>query len=313
MDLQTPELVVSSGSLAEAEKLFAAGADAVTVGDERYALRPPGYFDLTMIHSAVQLAHDQGKKVYVLVNALLHHDHLEGLEEYLRQLAEYEVDAIVVGDPAVFMTAKRVAPRLGLHWSTETTSTNYRTIQFWAKRGATRAFLARELSMEEVIEIRRYSPIPIQVQVHGMTCIFHSKRKLVSNYFDFLDRYREERGQPLFLKEHVRKEQQYPVFEDQHGTHVMSSEDLCMIEHLGRLINGGVDCFYIEGNRKSAAYNSQVVSIYRQAIDAFLQDPKAPLDPGLLSELKKIQPENHPLGTGFYFRKQVYRKEGDTK
>lgn len=313
MGLQTPELIVSSGSLAEVEKLFAAGADAVTVGDERYALRAPGHFDPAMIHSAVQLAHDQGKKVYVLVNALLHHDHLEGLEEYLQQLAEYEVDAIVFGDPAVFMTAKRVAPQLGLHWNTETTSTNYRTIQFWAKRGATRAFLARELSMREVIEIKRYSPIPIQVQVHGMTCIFHSKRKLVSNYFHFQERYREEREQPLFLKEHVRKEQQYPIFEDLHGTHVMSDEDLCMVEHLGQLITSGVDCFYIEGNRKSIAYNCQVASIYRQAIDAFLQDPQAPLDHSLLSELQKIQPENYPLGTGFYFREQVYRKRGDTK
>ncbi len=308
MGLQTPELNVSSGSLAEAEKLFAAGADAVTVGDERYALRAPGYFDLAMIHSAVQLAHDQGKKVYVLVNALLHHDHLEGLEEYLRQLAEYEVDAIVVGDPAVFMTAKRVAPQLGLHWNTETTSTNYRTIQFWAKRGATRAFLARELSMKEVIEIKRYSPVPIQVQVHGVTCIFHSKRKLVSNYFHFQERYREEREQPLFLKEHVRDEQQYPVFEDLHGTHVMSAEDLCMIEHLGQLITSGVDCFYIEGNRKSIPYNCQIASIYRQAIDTFLQDPQAPLDHSLLSELQKIQPKNYPLGTGFYFKEQVYRK-----
>jgi putative protease len=305
MGLQAPELIISSGSLAEVEKVLAAGADAVTVGDERYALRAPGHFDLAMIGEAVQMAHAQGKKVYVLVNALLHHEHLDGLEQYLQQLAEKKVDAIVFGDPAVFMTAKRVAPELGLHWNTETTSTNYRTVQFWAKRGAKRALLARELSLVEVLDIKRNSPIPIQVQVHGMTCIFHSKRELVSNYLRFQQR-EEEWTEPLFLKEHVRKEQQYPIFEDQHGTHVMSNEDICMLEHLGQLIENQVDCFYIEGIRKSIDYNAQVVSIYRRAIDALLQDPQAPIDPSLLAQLQGIQPANRPLSTGFYFKEQIY-------
>lgn len=310
MDLRTPQLVVSAGSTQEAEKLLAAGADAVIVGSARYALRMPGDFSLPMIAKVARIAHAQEKNVYVSLNALLHQEDLQGLDEYILQLAKCGADAIVFGDPAVLMAAKKAAPSLQLHWNTETTSTNYRTVNFWARKGASRALLARELSLQEVIGIKQQSQIPIQVQVHGMTCIFHSKRALVNNYLRVLGNGEgdsvNDQDLTAFLKENTRGGQNYPIFENRHGTHVMSHEDICMLSHMGALIESGIDSFYVEALGKPLSYNCQVVSAYRQAIDHLVQNPGAALDPAWLDAIREVQPTGRPLGTGFYFREQVY-------
>ncbi|WP_126425414.1 peptidase U32 family protein [Brevibacillus marinus] len=317
MDRQLPELNISAGSQAEAEQLLAHGADAVTVGEERYALRTPGDVDLAALQAIAEAAHGAGKRVYVLVNALLHNESLHGVEEYLQAVAEAGADAIVFGDPAVYMAARRVAPGLELHWSTETTSTNWRTVNFWARKGAGRALLARELSLNEVVEIKRNSMIPIQVQVHGMTCIFHSKRELVTNYLRAQQRdgkrdvppnqdVLQNEGVPLFLREHTREGQRYPVLENAHGTHIMSSDDICMLPHLAALLAAGIDSFYIEGFGKSLAYNCQVVSLYRQALEQLRDQPEQPVDPAYVEAIQAIQPANRPLGTGFFFKEQIY-------
>lgn len=305
MAQELPELNISVGSLTEAEQLLAHGADAVTVGDERYALRTPGSVDLAALAAIAQTAHAAGKRVYVLMNALLHNESLHGVEEYLQAVAEAGADAIVFGDPAVYLAARRVTPALELHWSTETTSTNWRTVNFWARKGAKRALLARELSLFEVAEIKRNSVIPIQVQVHGMTCIFHSKRELVSNYLRAQQR-KERRDMPMFLREHTREGQRYPVLENVHGTHIMSSEDICMLPHLAELLAAGIDCFYIEGYGKTLAYNCQVVSLYRQALEQLRDNPQQPVDPAYVEAVQAIQPANRPLGTGFFFKEQIY-------
>lgn len=306
MNFHTPELVVSAGSPEEAEKLLSAGADAVTVGDGRYALRVPGNLSMPMITDVGRIAHGQGKKVYVALNALLHQEELNGLDEYVRQLAQSKVDAVVFGDPAVLVAVQKTAPGLKRHWSTETTSTNWRTVNFWARKGASRAILARELSLEEVIGVKQQSRIPVQVQVHGMTCIFHSKRPLVSNYLHILGKGDNKQEQLMVLKENTRSGQHYPIIEDHNGTHVMSHEDICMLEHLGVLIENGIDSFYIEALGKPLSYNCQVVSVYRQAIDCLAKNPQAALDPALLDAINAVQPTERPIGTGFYFREQVY-------
>ncbi|MEJ8548822.1 peptidase U32 family protein [Brevibacillus borstelensis] len=154
--------------------------------------------------------------------------------------------------------------------------------------------------------MKQQSQIPVQVQVHGMTCIFHSKRPLVSNYLHMLGSGDSKQERLMFLKENTRGGQHYPIFEDRNGTHVMSHEDICILEHLGALIESGIDSFYVEALGKPLAYNFQVVSVYRRAIDCLVKNPQAALDPVLLEAIKAIQPAERPLGTGFYFREQIY-------
>ncbi|GAX89063.1 peptidase U32 family protein [Effusibacillus lacus] len=304
------ELLVTAGDLQEAERMLQAGADAISIGHERYALRMPGSFELPDIRDAVALARHFQAKVYVSINALLHNDSLPELNDYIRQLNEAGVDAIVFGDPAVLMASRLAASKLKLHWNTETTSTNYRTVNYWAGRGVARAILARELSMEEVLYIKQNTKIEVQVQVHGATCIFHSRRELVGNYMQHQGRMAEEgnrsRNRHMFLKEKNRSEERYPIFEDRHGTHILSAEDICMLEHLGPFLTAGIDSFKIEGLLKTADYNAAVVSLYRKAIDCLADNPNAGIHPGWLAELRSIQPPDRPLGTGFYFREQIY-------
>lgn len=304
------ELLVTAASIEEVERLFRAGADAVEVGNERYALRAAGNFMLPDIAEAVKIAHQYKGRIYVLMNALLHNEVLDGLEQYLHDLQEIGVDAIVFGDPAVYMAAKATVPDMKLHWNTETTSTNYRTVNYWARKGVRRAILARELSLEEVIGIKQNTDIEVQAQVHGMTCIFHSKRELVSNYMSYQgkDLMQEDRRitRRLYVKQDQRDNERYPIFEDAHGTHIMSSEDLCMLEHLAPLVREGVDSLKIEGILKPIPYNETVVSIYRKAIDRLAEDPNGGIDPNWMEEIRAIQEENRPLGTGFYFKASVY-------
>ncbi|MBP1931239.1 peptidase U32 family protein [Ammoniphilus resinae] len=299
------ELVVSAGSVEEVQRLFQAGADAVEIGQARYSLRMPGSFDSSMIKETMQIARHFDKKVYVSVNTLFHPDLVEELASYLGQLQELSVHAIIFGDPAVLMAARENAPTIPLHWSTETTSTSYRTVNYWGKKGASRAILARELSFEEVIGVKQNTTHEVQVQIHGMTCIFHSKRSLVSNYMDHRKDGREL-DLPLYIKEDNRDDANYPIFQDEQGTHVMSAEDICMIEQLPTFIQHGFDALKIDGILKSAEYNETVVSVYRRAIDDLMEDPNRGVDSAWMEEIKRIQPETRPLGTGFYFKEQVY-------
>lgn len=313
--MNKPELLTTAANPLDAEKVLKAGADAINIGNEVYSLRMPGSFSIKDIKETIKTAASFKAKVYVSINALLHQHHLEGLEDYIKELNDINIDAIIFGDPAVYMATKKVAPEMALFWNTETTTTNYQMINFWAKKGIRRAILARELSLESVLETKMKAKTAIQAQIHGMTCIFHSKRELVSSYLTYKDKKNQlpinakqliqDSNAQLFIKEHD-KEERHPIFEDHHGTHVMSTEDICMINYLRSFIDGQIDSLKIDGLLKSTDYQQAVIAIYREAIDTLCDDPKKQIDPAWITALEELQPIERPLSTGFYFREQIY-------
>ncbi|WP_027414957.1 peptidase U32 family protein [Aneurinibacillus terranovensis] len=308
--MKKPELLCTAGSLDELLQVIHAGADAVNIGHERFGLRLPGNFSLNEIAEAVREAHSHHVNIYVSVNALLHNDDLKELSDYLKALADCGVDAIVFGDPAVLMTARQVAPEVKLHWNAETLTTNVETINYWGRKGAVRAYLARELNMDAILEIKENADIEIQVQVQGLTCIFHSRRDLVTNYRQFQGMEDANAGldRRMSITEEKREDMRYPIYEDYNGTHVMSAEDTCILENLDELMEAGIDSLKIESIMKDAAYNVRMVSVYRRAIDAYFENPDeyAQVAGGLMEEIRTFHPEEQPLTTGFFFKEQVY-------
>jgi putative protease len=309
-----PELLTTAGSLHELERLIEAGADAVNIGEHKYGLRLPGEFTLEQVGEAVKLAHAKGAKIYVSVNNIMDNEILADLPDYLRGLEERQVDAIVFGDPAVLMAAKQFAPGVELHWSTEMTSTNYATANFWAGKGAKRVIVARELNLEEIHQIKRHVHLQVQVQAHGLTNIYHSKRNLVQSYMEHQGQNARLEdlgaGRGLFLIEAERQDEKFPIYEDRNGTHIMSSDDICMIENLHELLEEPIDSLKIEGLLKSAEYNEVVVRAYRQAIDAYAADPSRYIyNEDWLEGIRVIQQKEYPdreLSFGFFYKEQVY-------
>ncbi|MFT9848451.1 peptidase U32 family protein [Aneurinibacillus sp. REN35] len=308
--MKKPELLCTAADLDELVQVIEAGADAISIGHEQYGLRVAGNFELDEIRQAVELAHARGAKVYVSVNALFHNDDLKGLPAYLKALEAAEVDGIVFGDTAVVMAARQIDLQVPLHWNAEVLTTNYETINYWGRKGATRAFVARELNMDAIVEIKENAEVEIQVQVHGITCIFHSRRDLVTNYEKFTDKEAvpASMDRKLFITEEKREDLQYPIFEDRNGTHIMSAEDICILEYLDELMDAEIDSFKIEGIMKDSEYNTKVVAIYRRAIDAYAENPDEfqEIVGGLRQELDAIQPSSRELTTGFFFKEQVY-------
>ncbi|WP_368505451.1 peptidase U32 family protein [Alkalihalophilus sp. As8PL] len=306
-----PELLATPKDVAAAERLLHAGADALIIGEQRYGLRLAGEFTRADVEAVTELAHDKGKKVYVAMNALLHNDTVGELADYIAFLKEAKVDAIVFGDPAVLMTAREVAPEMKLHWNTETTATNWFTANYWGRKGAKRAVLARELNMDSIVEIKENAEVEIEVQVHGMTCMFQSKRTLIGNYMTFqgknlaVERTDQSRNMVLFDSERDAK---YPIFEDENGTHIMSPNDISIIDELEEMIDAGVDSFKIDGILKSTEYMEKVVAIYREAIDLCVDDRDAYDDKKdeFVEQVEAVQPDNRKLDTGFFFKETVY-------
>jgi len=305
-----PELLVTAASLEEAQALLEAGATALLVGEAKFGSRLAGQFTLEMIEQAVKLAHSHEGKVYVSMNNLIDNATVKELPAYIQAIHSYGVDAIVYGDPAVLMAAKEHAPGMKLHWNAEMTSTNYATADYWGRRGATRYVLARELNMEQIIEIKQNSKLEIQVQVHGMTAIYHSKRSLVQSYAEHQQQAeyaKLQRAAGLYLMENDRPNERYPIFEDDYGTHIMSSDDICMLENLQELLEVEIDSFKIEGIMKPTEYNVAVVKAYRAAIDAYLADPEGyEFDESLLESIRELQDGGRELSFGFFFKEQVY-------
>lgn len=310
--VKKPELLVPAGSLEEMARLLAAGADAVQIGEGKYGMRLPGDMTIGEIREAVAVARRQSAKVYVLANNLLDQAVLPELAEYIRAVADAGADALVFGDPAVLLVAREAGVDIPFHWNPEMTATNWQTANYWGRRGAVRAVLARELNMEQVLEFKRRATVEVQVQVHGIANIFHSKRRMVANYFahqgkscdQATDAAMEKR---LFLIEEERRDERYPIYEDRNGTHIMSADDLCMIENLHELMEGGIDSFKIETLMKPLAYNEVVVRAYRQAIDAYAADPEGYVfQPEWLEAIERVQPEDRPLSYGFFYKEQVY-------
>lgn len=309
--LYNPELLCTATHVDECAQLLDAGATAIVVGEAKFGSRLAGQFDLAMIKEAVAIIHRKNGKLYVSMNNLIDNETVELLPAYLTALAEYEVDAIVYGDPAVLVAAKEYAPNISLHWNAEMTSTNYATAEYWARRGTSRYVLARELNMEQVVDTKEKSLLEIQVQVHGMTAIYHSKRSLVQSYTDYYgeqDRHANiQKAAGLYLMENDRPDERFPIFEDEYGTHIMSSDDICMIENLHELLDCKVDSLKIEGILKTTEYNLAVVKAYRAAIDQYLADPESyEFDEQLIDTIREIQDPNRELSYGFFFKEQVY-------
>lgn len=306
-----PELLVTAGDTMQVTKLIEAGATAILVGEAKYASRLTGEFTLDMIADVIADVHKRGAKLYVSMNNMMDNKTVALLPEYLKKLVELKVDAVVYGDPSVLMAARVHAPNMKLHWNAEMTSTNYKTAEYWAKRGTSRYVTARELNMDEIIDTKQKSDIELEVQVHGMTAIYHSKRHLLTSYENYQLNKTELKSiageKNLYLMEDDRPEERFPIYEDQYGTHVMSSDDICMLENLHELLEIKVDSFKIEGIFKSLDYNVAAVKAYRTVIDAYLADAdNYTFNDAWLDEIKALQDPNRELSFGFFFKEQVY-------
>jgi putative protease len=305
------EVLVTPYKVDDILPLIEAGADAFVVGEERYGLRLAGEFNREDVKKAIELAHSKGKKVYVAMNAIFHNEKLEELKDYLRFTVEANADAVIFGDPAVLLSAREAAPEMKLHWSTETLGTNWYSVNYWGRKGAKRAVLAREINMDSIVEIAEKSEVEIEVLVHGMTCMFQSKRSLLGNYFEYQGKEMEIENRKtqknMFLHDKERGNK-YPIFEDENGTHIMSPNDVCIIDELQDMLEAGVDSFKIDGILKDIEYLIAVTKIYRKAIDLYFEDPDLYEDEkdDLLTKLEEIQPANRSFDTGFYFKETVY-------
>lgn len=305
------ELLVTPKSLSHISDLIEAGADAFVIGEEQFGLRLAGEFNREDLKAAIDLIHEHNKKAYVAVNGIFHNEHLDAVEDYMKFLHVVKPDAILFGDPAIVMYERELGNTIPLQWNQETLVTNYFQVNYWGQRGANRAVLARELSLDEVLNIKAHSDVTIEVQVHGMTCMFQSKRSLLGNYFMYQDKVmkienREIKDAMLLYDE--ERNNKYPIFEDSNGTHIMSPNDICVIEELEELIEAGIDSFKIDGVLHSEEYITTVTKAYRQALDLYDEDVEAYEDAkfDLVDLIEEIQPEHRPLDQGFLFKQTVY-------
>ncbi|KEF39377.1 collagenase-like protease [Schinkia azotoformans MEV2011] len=309
--MKKPEILVTPTSVKDIELLAEAGADAVMIGEERYGLRLAGEFNREDLQAAIELAHKNNLKAYVAVNAIFHNEKIEELKDYIKFVSDSKADAIVFGDPAVLMIVREVAPEMKLHWSTETLATNYYTCNYWGRKGAQRSVLARELNMDAIVEIKENAEVEIEIQVHGMTSMFQSKRSLIGNYYEFQGKsmkIENRSGQDQMYLHDKERDNKYPIFEDENGTHIMSPNDICIIDELEELIDAGIDSFKIEGLLKSSEYIVEVTKKYRKAIDLCVEtrDQYEKIKDQLVADIEAIQPPNRPLDTGFFYKETVY-------
>ncbi len=310
-----PELLAPAGSMEKCKMALIYGADAVYLGGKNFGLRAfAGNFSEEEIAEAVKFAHNLGKKVYVTVNIFPHNSDLIGLPEYLQTLAALQVDGLLISDLGIWSIARKVVPDMPLHVSTQANNCNYATVNAWQDLGASRVVLARELSLAEMAEIREKSTVELEAFVHGAMCISYSGRCLLSSYFTGRDGNRGACAQvcrwKFALQEENRPGEYFPIEEDDRGSFVLNSKDLCLIEYLPQLIQGGISSLKIEGRMKSVHYVATVVSVYRKAIDTYLADPEHYQVPKeWLEDLEKVS--HRAYTTGFALGKtdensQVY-------
>ncbi len=321
-----PELLIPASSLEVLKTAVSFGADAVYIGGEMYGLRAKAKnFSMEEMKEGIEYAHLHGKKVYVTANITAHNRDLAGVRKYFSELGTIRPDALIISDPGVFTIAREVLPDMEIHISTQANNVNYLTYRFWGNLGAKRVVSARELSLEEIRELRDNIPEDLEIEsfVHGAMCISHSGRCLLSNYMTGRDANLGACTHPCRWKYYVVEEKRpgeyMPVEENENGTYIFNSKDLCMITFLPEMVNAGIDSFKVEGRMKTALYVAVVTRVYREAIDDYYTSPK-------LYESKKeyYQKEistctHRQFSTGFYFGKpteegqlyedNVYEKE----
>ena len=305
-----PELLIPASSLEVLKTAIMFGADAVYIGGEAFGLRAKAKnFSMEDMREGIAFAHEHDVKVYVTANILAHNDDLEGVREYFQELKEIKPDALIIADPAIFEIAGEICPEIERHISTQANNTNYGTFNFWHKLGATRVVTARELSLEEIREIRANIPDDLEIEtfVHGAMCISYSGRCLLSNFMVGRDANRGACTHPCRWKysivEETRPGEVMPVFENERGTYIFNSKDLCMIEHIPELLESGIDSLKIEGRMKTALYVATVARTYRKAIDDYQKDPKLYEEnmPWYLEQISNCT--YRQFTTGFFFGK----------
>ena len=272
------ELLVPASSLEVLKTAVIFGADAVYIGGEAFGLRANAKnFTKEDMIQGIAFAHERGVKVYVTANILAHNGDLEGARQYFTELKEVKPDALIISDPGMFMIAKEVCPEIEIHISTQANNTNYQTYQFWYKQGAQRVVSARELSLAEIKEIRNNIPEDMEIEtfIHGAMCISYSGRCLLSNYFTGRDANQGACTHPCRWKyavvEEKRPGEYFPVYENERGTYIFNSKDLCMIEYIPEICEAGIDSLKIEGRMKTALYVATVARTYRKALDDFYE------------------------------------------
>lgn len=313
--MNKPELLAPAGDIEKLKMAIIYGADAVYLGGESFGLRASSKnFSIDQLKEGLEFAHTRGRKVYVTLNIIPHNEDLNGLPEYVKILKEVGVDAVIVSDPGVISVVKEVAPNMEIHLSTQANTTNHLSAGFWYKQGVKRIVLARELSITEIKEIIEKIPLGLEIEtfIHGAMCISYSGRCLLSNYMAHRDANRGECAQSCRWKynlvEEKRPGEYYPIYEDEKGTYIFNSKDLCMIEHIPELISVGIKSLKIEGRMKSPYYVATVVRSYRMAIDEYLADPQNyQYNEKWLEEIKKASHRDHTKG--FYFGKPTENEQ----
>ncbi len=313
-----PELLIPANNLEVLKTAVNYGADAIYIGGEAFSLRAKAKnFSPADMAEGIAYAHAHGVDIHVTVNILAHNADLEAARKYLQELRELKPDALIIADPGIFMMAREICPEIDIHVSTQANNTSYETFNFWYKLGAKRVVCARELSLAEIKEIRAHVPEDLEIEgfIHGAMCISYSGRCLLSNFMAGRDANHGACAHPCRWKYSVMEENRpgeyMPVYENERGTFIFNSKDLCMIDHIPDLIDAGINSFKIEGRMKTALYVATVARTYRIAIDDYLESEEKYRKhiPWYLEEMKKCT--YRPYTTGFYYGKpdettQVY-------
>lgn len=308
--MRKPELLIPASSLEVLKTAVIFGADAVYIGGEAFGLRAKAKnFTSEEMAEGIAFAHEHGVRVHVTANILAHNYDLEGAGAYFHELKELKPDALIIADPGMFTLAREICPEIDIHVSTQANNTNYMTYRFWYEQGAKRVVSARELSLREIKEIRENIPEDLEIEsfIHGAMCISYSGRCLLSSYFTGRDANHGACTHPCRWKyavvEEKRPGEYLPVYENERGTYIFNSKDLCMIEHIPEMIDAGIDSFKIEGRMKTALYVATVARTYRKAIDDYLESEekyRANMD-WYKAEISKCT--YRQFTTGFYFGK----------
>lgn len=315
MNIQKPELLAPGGDLEKLKIAIQYGADAVYVGGEAFSLRvASANFSIEDMKEGIKFAHDRGKKVYLTANILPHNKDIEEFESFIEEIRPLGFDAVLIADLGMFDMMRELAPEIPIHVSTQANNINYRSAITWHKLGATRVVLAREMSFEEITEIRQKIPDDLELEafVHGAMCISYSGRCLLSNYMIQRDANQGNCAHPCrwnySLMEQTRSGEYMPVFENERGTFIFNSKDLCTIRHIPELIKSGISSFKIEGRVKSAYYVATIIKAYREEIDKYFDDPENYVfDEKSYEELSKVS--HRPYTTGFYYGKPQHTEQ----
>ncbi len=305
---KVPELLAPAGDRERFDKALEFGADAIYVGGAEFGMRAaPSNFTFDQLADAVKAAHKKNVKVYLTVNTVPNNDEIRKLPDFISQAQQCGVDAFIISDLGTMNIAKKYAPDTEIHISTQAGITNFETANVYYSLGAKRIVTARELSLETIADIRANIPSDMDIEcfVHGAMCMSFSGRCLISNYLTARDANKGDCAQPCRWKYHLMEEtrpgEYFPVFEDEHGSYIMNSRDMCMIEHIPEMVKAGITSFKIEGRAKSAYYTAVITNAYRAAIDGYLKNPCDSYVPEqwIIDEVRKVSYREYC--TGFYY------------